>query len=140
MSGYFRSVIDNMWLYPRSNIEAVLATTTVPYTRVGSVLTFQNAADIHTLSGEIYTSTTAQNAPSEYRVIPGGLLRDLGRRITFTLSNGALYMIWTEMELLTGPTFVEDAPAGAIGYQTTYFSRGNYVATNTDPVRVVRTG
>jgi hypothetical protein len=143
MSGYFRSIIDTLWLYPRSNIEAVLATTTIPYIRQGSVLEFQSIADIEAIASDIYTSTISLTLPNGFNVGVGSLLTDDNRRFTFCLENGATFMIWGEATLLTLQASLPSgglAPIGTQGYLTTWLATGNDIGKGYDPVRVVRTG
>jgi hypothetical protein len=143
MSSFFRSCIDTLWLYPRSNIEAVLATTTVPFTRIGTVLTFNSVADIETVASEIYASTISLTFPGGFNVGVGSLLIDDVRRFTFCLKNGAIFMVWSEATLLTPQTSLPSgglAPVGTQGYLTTWLATGNDVGKGYDPVRVVRIG
>ena len=141
MGDYFRTIYNTLWLYPRSNIEAVLAATTVPYKRVGDVLTFRSVANIETVATEIYNSTVSGSFPDGYNVGVGSLLLETGRRITFCLEGGAVFMVWGEAELRTNQASLPiggDAPVGTQGYLTTYLAGGNVVGAGYDPVRVVR--
>jgi hypothetical protein len=143
MSTFFRSCINTLWLYPRSNIENVLAATTVPYKRTGGILVFQSIADIETVAYEIFNSTVSITFLQGFNVGPGSLLTDDTRRFTFCLENGATFMIWGEATLLTPQASLPsggDAPVGTQGYLTTWLATGNDIGKGYDPVRVVRTG
>jgi hypothetical protein len=146
MSEFFRCFKDTAWIYPRSNIEAVLAVTTVPYERTGDHLLFQSISDINTLCYQIFESTTEGGLyPGGLSIGKGCLLTDNRRRISFYLPRGALFMVWSHATLLTDQTTLPPGVGGAAlpgmqGYLSTYLAAGNVVSENYDPVRVVRTG
>lgn len=143
---FYRSIVNTLWLYPIQNIRTILASTTINYSQNGSasVLTFGSIADIDSIATEIYNSTVfSPDFLQGYNVGVGSLLHDTGRRITFCLPGGQVFMIWGEAILLTDQNSLPsggNAPQGLQGYLTTYLASGNDVGKGYDPVRVVRSG
>ncbi len=136
-------------MYPTHNIEATLATTIVPYTYNGSQIVSPTLVDLLNIAYLIWENTKDElPAPPPppgaggFNVKVGCLLRDLGKSLSFELTDGSVVATWRLMELITnqiGTPGAGQAPPGTIGYVPVFYAAGN-VSNEFDPVRVARVG
>jgi hypothetical protein len=82
--------------YTDSDITTALATAGVAYTRVGSRIQFNSAADVETFykSGLFPAYSSFAN--------PGALLKDLGKEIILS-ANGTTVVTLRQVQLISGP-------------------------------------
>ncbi len=149
ISPFFLTVVDTMYMYPTSNIEATLDVTSYPYTYNGSQIVSPTLTDLLQIAYDIWENTRVElPAPPPppgaggFNVKVGCLLRDLGKSLSFELTDGSVVATWRLMELITdqiGTPNAGQAPPGTIGYVPVFNAAGN-VYTEFDPVRVVRVG
>jgi hypothetical protein len=131
--------VDTAWIYPRSNIEYVLSTTSYPHTFDGTNIV---AADVQTLlniAQAIFDNTAAELPTQGYNLATGSLLQDLGDTLEFKLSSGLVVARWrlakTLFSAVGGAT-----PVGKVGFIPVFYSHGNAIGEAFDPVRCVRIG
>jgi hypothetical protein len=137
-------------LYPEIDVESALATTAIPFTRVGNVITLRRVTDILELAYIIWYKTVLANPippPPEgaggYPIGVGTYLTDQGKELFLKLESGETvvhYRLFKAVSPQTDPPVSNPAiytPNGTIGY-TMIFVSGP--AQEFDPVRYVRTG
>ena len=144
---FFLTVVDTMYMYPTSNIEAALAATSFPYTYTGSQIVSPTLGDLLQIAYAIWDNTREElPAPPPppgaggFNVKVGCLLRDLGKSLSFELTDGSVVATWRLMELITdqiGTPGAGQAPPGTIGYVPVFVAG---VTLEFDRVCVARVG
>jgi hypothetical protein len=140
---YLRTVINTAWLYPRSNIDVALSTTTQAVTYDGRSTIVGSVDALRTLAGEIFENTAAELPSQGFNIGVGTLLEDLGQELTFYLPDGCVYLTWRLVRQLTVQGSLPSggaSPAGTVGFLPVFVAQGNIVGDVIDPVRVVRIG
>lgn len=135
-----RVVNDTMWFYPQADVDAVLATTTTPYTFDGSHIVCATTADIEALYGAIFAQTvTSSGNVQGYNIGVGSVAMDQGRILEFVLPSGAVVVRWTKATLLR--EMGGFAPVGTVGYVTTLYVGDHVVGSGTfEMTFMARTG
>jgi hypothetical protein len=138
-----------MYMYPTASIETALATTSFPYTYNGSQIVSPTLVDLKQIAYAIWFTTVLElpdplnpTQSGGYNVKVGCLLRDLGKSLSFELTDGTVVATWRLMELITDQIGTPNggrAEPGTIGYVPVFNAAGN-VSNEFDPVRVVRVG
>jgi hypothetical protein len=127
---YIQTIVATMWLYPPSDFEAALATTTYQYTYDGVFIT---CPDISTLEG-LYTdifNKTAQSQPIGnvgFSLGVGTILENFGKKLYFQVPSGNTVIEWTLVKQLTPQSALPsggNSPDGTVGYIITY----NYIGS-----------
>jgi hypothetical protein len=144
---FFLTVVDTMYMYPTSNIEAALGITPFPHTYTGDQIISPTLADLNEIAYAIWYNTYLELPDPNpltggFNVKVGCLLRDLGKVLSFELTGGSIVATWRLMELITdqiGTPNAGQAPPGTIGY-VPVFNAGGTTYSNFDPVHVARVG
>lgn len=146
-SNYLRTFGDTVWIYPITDLDYVLGTTTRPYTRDGNNIVCSDFSNFMALYTEIFqrTEVTQPIGNTGYSLGVGTMLEDLGKELEFKLPGGQVLVRWRLVRQLT-PQLVSaipvpgNSPAGTIGYVTTFSSYPLGTSPILDNVLVVRTG
>lgn len=140
---FLRVVIDTAWLYPISNIEAALATTSQAHTFDGTNIVAADPATLEAIYSDIWQNTVSELPSQGFNLGVGSLLQDLGKTIMFKLPDGSIFLVWRLVRSLTDQAALPSggaAPKGLNGYIPTFVAPGNVVGAGYDPVRVARFG
>lgn len=135
---YLRTIVDTAWSYPSKYITSALLDTTIPYSANGGTIVADSEADIDALIQYIYAKTDAALSGG-FSIGVSSVLQDLGHKISFQISGGAVFAEFRLMRLIK-QNGGGNAPDGTIGYVSTFYARGGDGCLTCDPVRVVRTG
>jgi hypothetical protein len=147
--GYWLTVINTVFLYPKSDIEKGLATTEFVYTLTGNNIV---CPDMINLKG-VYNDIVLQTINSQpignagYSLGVGTMLQDYGEELNFMLASGEIVVQWRLAKQMT-PQLPEhvipvpgNSPANTVGYVTVFCSYGkNAPGEGLDPAFIVRTG
>jgi hypothetical protein len=122
-----RVVNDTMWFYPQTDVDAVLETTTIPYTFDGTHIVCPTNADITALYEAIFTQTVSEAFPGGYNIGVGSVALDSAKFIEFVLPSGAIVVRWTRAIVTRQQGGL--APVGTVGYVTTFYAGDNFVGS-----------
>jgi len=130
----FLRCIDGANIWTLADVTAGLANATAPYGKVGNLITSDTVA--HLLS--VYGSINSSLSP----LIGGEILKDMGRELIFSLSNGLVVQKWTLVQRVKGITSqTEGVPDNYATSDLFYITTFNADADDSfDGVNVVRTG
>ena len=97
------TIFNTVWIYPPSDVDAALATTTYSYTRVGNIII---CPDMDTMTGiytDIYnrTSITQPVGTVGYSLGVGSNLLDMGEDLYFQLPGGIDVIHWRLVRQVT---------------------------------------
>ena len=122
------TVVGGVYGYTPSNITEALANAGVPYTRTGSRIQFNSAADVNTLYTAglfpIYSSFADK----------GALLKDLGKQIILS-AKGEIVVTLRLVQLISGPQ-TEGVPNRFNGVDTFYITM--FQASSIDTIGTAR--
>lgn len=147
----FRTIGNTVWLYPESDIQTTLATTTYSSTDDGTNIVTPTLADFYGVYQNIFAQTVISqpNGNTGFSLGVGTILEDLGKDRQFVLESGKVLVKWRLVRQIspqtTPPIAVPgNSPADSIGYITVFCSFGPYPLPEPinflDPVLVVRIG
>lgn len=145
-TAYFLTILNTAWIYPMTDIQTVLAKTTISFTFDGTILRVNNLPDLIALYTEIYDQTAISQPVGNpgYTLGAGSQLEDMGNEILWQLEDGQNVIKWRLMRQLTPqlPATViptpGNSPNGTIGYGTVWVAYKNYPLLDED--MVVRVG
>ena len=142
-----------VWLYPQSDIDAALATTTYPHVYDGDSITFPDMTSLAGAYFDIYSQTALSNPGGSnpgYTVGVGTLLQDMGRELRLSLTGGKVVVVWRLVKQLTpqrNPPLATgvfgQSPDNTVGFVPTFLSFGRVPLIYNDildDVNVIRTG
>lgn len=123
----YRTIVNTMWLYPQTDLEKALATTTYKYTFDG---TFIICPDMYNLRG-LYSDIFAQTAISQpigntgFSLGVGTYLENFGKEIVFQVPNGTTVIKWKLVKQITPQTvdYISNpgnSPDDTVGYITVF--------------------
>jgi hypothetical protein len=129
---YIQTIVATMWLYPPTDVEKALATTTYTYTFDGIFITCPDIANLTGLYSDIFDQT-AQSQPIGnvgFSLGVGTILENFGKKIYFQVPSGNTVIEWTLVKQLTPqsslpPGVGGDSPIDTVGYITSYTTIGS---------------
>lgn len=148
-----RSVINTAWVYPIIDVEYVLATTALPFTRVGNVITCPDVSGCIALGNAFFSRTTVKQPDGNpgYALGVRTFLTDQGKDLFLKVPPGETVMQYRLLKQVspqedppvTSPA--PDTPNDTIGYGMVFTSFGTNAGTAgelfyIDPIRYVRVG
>jgi hypothetical protein len=147
--GYWVTVINTMYLYPKSDIEKGLATTEFVYVLSGNNILCPDMANLKGVYNDIVLQTlnSQPDGNAGYSLGVGTMLQDYGEELNFMLSSGEIVVQWRLAKQLT-PQMPENvipdpgnSPPNTVGYVTVFCSYGkNAPGEGLDPAFLVRVG
>jgi hypothetical protein len=127
---YIQTIVNTTWLYPISDVEAALATTTYQYTYDGIFITCPDIANLTGLYSDIFEKT-AESQPfgnTGFSLGVGTILENFGKKLYFQVPSGNTVIVWTLVKQMTPQIALPsggNSPVDTVGYITTY----NYIGT-----------
>lgn len=120
--GGWITVYDTNWLYPVSNINAVIEENEI---EAAKTLVFENMTDLYSFYEDVFNSSAISQPVGNvgYSIGVGTKLRDLGVTINLDLKSGLRVITWRLVEQLTSQNDVAsggDSPDGTIGFVVIY--------------------
>lgn len=142
---------NTAWLYPASDIQKALATTTHPYTFDGTNIVCPTMDALKGVYYDIFAQTELSQpiGNTGFTLGAGTYLEDQGKTLRFQLPGGKIVVVWQLVRQITSQVVGSipvpgNSPNGTIGYVTTFVSFGHGptggYANGLDDVMVIRTG
>lgn len=147
--GYWLTVVNTVYLYPKSDVEKGLATTQYAYKYDGNNILCPDMANLKGVYNDIVLQTLNSQPVGNagYSLGVGTMLQDYGEELNFMLSSGKIVVQWRLAKQLT-PQLPENvipvpgnSPPNTVGYTTVFCSYGkNAPGEGLDPAFIVRVG
>lgn len=131
--GYYRTIVNTMWLYPMVDIERAMATTTYKYTFDGTNIVCPDMSNIVGLYNDIYLQTRISQPIGTnpgYTLGVGTFVQNFGKTLYWQLPGGQIVIKWQLVKQLT-PQSIDYIPVpgdsidDTVGFITTYNSEGS---------------
>lgn len=127
--GSFVTVKDTVWIYPQSDVDTALKSSSYTYVYDGNFITCPDISNLVGVYIDIYNQTAiSQPLGNEgYSIGVGSLLQDMGKELHFRIGN-QIIITWRMVQQLTPqlPATVISTPGNSpnltVGYVTTYTS------------------
>jgi hypothetical protein len=102
-AGYYRTIVNTMWLYPMEDIETAMSNTTYKYTFDGTNIVCPDMSNLQGLYNDIWSQTAIQqpNGNPGYSLGVGTIVQNFGKTLYWQLPGGAIALKWRLVQQIT---------------------------------------
>jgi hypothetical protein len=130
-AGYYRTIVNTMWLYPMVDIEIAMKSTTYKYTFDGTNIVCPDMTNLLGLYTDIYEQTSESQPVGNrgYTLGVGTIVQNFGKAIYWQLPGGQVIIKWRLVKQLT-PQTTDYIPApgnsvdDTVGFITVFNTEG----------------
>lgn len=125
--GFYRTIINTVWLYPQNDIDIALKNTVYKYSYDGVFIICPNMSNLIGLYNDIYlqTAISQPNDNQGFSLGVGTMCQNFGRTIYWQTIDGNTVIEWRLVQQITpqSNTFIPvpgNSPTGTVGYLTIF--------------------